>query len=226
MEQWPHLNITFGGTYWGDEKWQCGIKMAFSILDDDETMKAFAAARISQVDTAIATWLANVNCGVSRKALYQWVKVNAVRDGKYIDQAHTNMITRGSAVTPAAFPGANSTELPPQVCLCVSLVTSLASRGKASHGRVFLPVQSIPLQSSSYRINTTALQSIADCFKGFLDDLNAWASPPAHPPLVSLIPRTGMLSNSVTSVKVGDCYDVHRSRDKDLKENYYSATLA
>jgi hypothetical protein len=226
--QAPHLRITFGGPFFTDEQWQCTIHMAFppSLAGSEGGMIGVATAGLVTADAAIAAWLAGANNGVHKLALYQWVKCNAVKDGRYIDQGHTNLYTRGTPVTPTTFAGTDAGNMPPQMALCLSTKTSARSRGPGSHGRIFIPAQHLPLVGSTPRINSTALDSVRDAFKAFLNDLNVWPTgDSADWPYVAHVPMGSTSAYQVSSVSVGDCWDVQRSRSKQLKEVYHTATL-
>lgn len=228
--QWPHLRVIFGGTFFTDEQWQVGLHMAFRepSTHTDAGMISDAANAVSVIDSAIVSWLAGANCCVHTEARYGWLKVNAVKDGKYIDTGHTNLLTKATPVAPTSYSGAAPTSLPPQMALCLSTKTSSRSRGPGSHGRVFLPAAHLPFQGSGPRIQTSSLVAVRDAWKAFLNDLNSWPSPwvTAEAPYVAHCPAGTTLALPVESVSVGDCWDVQRSRSKQLREVYSTATLA
>jgi len=228
---WPrHYLLVFGGAFWSQEIWQCGIRMRWpgtlSPEPSDSDMIAYAAGGLADVSADVAAYWADTHVGASRKAILNWVKFNAINsEGNYLDSENSNEHVLTTPVTPPAF-SPLGTETIPQAALCLGMTTA-AKRGPASKGRIFLPPQQYVYQSGSPRIDTTALGQILTAFHTFIAALNNWPGTDVpHDPVVSVLSPVGSgHSKPVTGVRVGDLYDTQRRRRNRLTESYTVQTV-
>jgi hypothetical protein len=127
-----------------------------------------------------------------------------------IDPATDGQITRAEVVL--ALTGVDAGEmLPFQCATVVSLLTASATRH--GRGRFYLP----PLAVSTIdqgRISSAALAVLDTAWTAFFDSLNTDGVTPV------VRNRTGHISTTVTSARIGDVIDTQRRRRNKLTETY------
>ncbi|HLO40084.1 MAG TPA: hypothetical protein VK176_03610 [Phycisphaerales bacterium] len=236
----PHLSLTFGGSFWGSEIWQMGLRLSAGVYDTPTLRFDFCEAKLDDVATDVTSWFAHNNSGTSKQAHLDWVKFNPIgADGKYENKATTLSKRIVSSPTGGDFPYSGSGTLPPQVALVLSLRTG--NRGpREAWGHVYMPCQSLQLDGSKPTLSTNAINNVAAKFAEFVNALNNWPGiDPLDGPVVSVVSkysdytdkRTGVHKTfqaaitPVTDVWVGDKYDTHRSRANKISQTYSKVAL-
>lgn len=236
----PHLYLTWGGTFFGTEQWQMGLRMSNPGLGTDQTGDEWCADKISDAATDIGAWWDGGGSGQSSYAHLEWVKFNAIgSDGKYVNKHETHQVRVTPTVIPSAYPNVNTRNLPPQCALVLSLRTG--NRGpREAWGHIYMPCVGIQTVTDQPYLRTEDTEAIATDFAAFITALNDWpgVDPPNAPQVIiaskyssyldkrSNTQRTFQASTTpVTDVWVGNLIDTHRSRRKQLKETYSKVTL-
>lgn len=123
------------------------------------------------------------------------------------------------AVVPVG--GSSAAEnLPTEVAVCASLKTALSSR--RTRGRVFLPNPTVTCVTAAGRLTTVAQTDFVDALAAYLTTFNADGDPMRS----CVVSETGQLLTPVTSVNVGDVFDVQRRRRDALLEVRADAPVA
>lgn len=138
------------------------------------------------------------------------VSYNGSRIAKY-DSAGVLQTTYERIVTPG--PGTSTADtLPTEVAVCASLRTDLA--GRRTRGRVFLPCPAVTSMTPEGRFRLDVAPSIADALAGYLAGFSADGNPMTS----VVVSKTGQLLTPITSVSIGDVFDVQRRRRDALLE--------
>jgi hypothetical protein len=127
-----------------------------------------------------------------------------------LDPATDGQITRAEVVL--ALTGVNAGEmLPFQCATVVSLLTASATRH--GRGRFYLPPLAVDTMTNG-RTNSATLTILDTAWTAFFDSLNTDGVTPV------VRNRTGHISTTVTSARVGDVIDTQRRRRNKLTETY------
>lgn len=236
----PHLSLVWGGTFFGTETWQMGVRMSNPGIGTDQTGDEWCADKLSDVVTDISSWWDGGQSGQSSYAHLEWVKFNAIgADGKYVNKHETHQARVSPAVIPSAYPNVNTRNLPPQCALVLSLRTGFRGPREA-WGHIYMPCVGVQTVTDQPYIRTVDTDAIASDFRDFIVALNDWpgVDPPNAPQVIiaskyssyvdrrSGVAKTFQASNTpVTDVWVGNLIDTHRSRRKQLKETYSKVAL-
>lgn len=184
---------------------------------------------LAAVAAAVADWWDDTGVNgpeVAGQAKLTSIKLNRIgTDGKY---------TAGSTmehVYGTPIPGAGTSAfIPPQLATVATLRTAV-ERGKASKGRMFLPVcNGFSVVASDGRATLANALRCAQGVASLIDRLNTiYNSPPgvATPGHVAVMSNIGSgTTRTVTSVTVGRVTDTMRSRRSSLLEDPQSAAVS
>jgi len=141
---------------------------------------------------------------------------NIAPDGTYVDPV-THIRDVSTSAQPAGTP-----RVPDILSLCISWSTGLA-RGRASKGRIYLPVYGLNATDAGRMDITPTDQNNFITFGQAL--LDAFSNSAGIAPVVPVI--ASKLDGSIhpiTGVRVGNIIDVQRRRKNALTETYVSGT--
>lgn len=216
----PHVSLTWGGSFFTDETWSCGLRLdcpSFWAL----TPAAIQAECLNVVDdyaTAIEATHVAASTGVSGAAHLDYVKLNWVdnmgRQDPGLDTVRSD--------APAGAAGAVG-PFPAQICTVVTLDTAV-SRGHAHSGRIFVPTGALGFVSGKSAFNDTVAGEMGVAWGGLISTLNAisWGGlgigVTAKASIMSKL-GTGA-THQITRLRIGHRYDVQRRRAKNLAEDY------
>lgn len=220
-----HYLLQFGGDLRGDI-WSCGIRFSkpslpFDVLDagEQETLADDMAGDI-------VTWMNAAGSGWSSASKLRYVKFNRITAlGRYQDTGATHQKTYDTAPFPGSPVGS---DLPNQVAMVVSWVTA-AQRGRASKGRIFVPVPGITIIGALGTFASTgssSVESAATAAAAFLNNLNNQPGIDVPGIQASVVSRVDGTSRPITAVRVGSVPDTMRSRRNALVEAYSQVALA
>lgn len=204
----PHYYLQWGGKLPGNEQWSCGLRIT-PVTGDDV---AVTPAMFTACSNAVQTLHVTGGSSISALAKLSFVKLNPIGlDGRYIfDETEEEILPDlpGSGAGGALYPN--------QVALVVSLTTGF-SRGPAHRGRFYLPLPSMPVDSSGMITAATA-GTVGDTVTAFIAALNS-SAPNVE---VSVMSRKDGAPGHrrVTGNEVGRVLDTQRRRRRSLVENY------
>lgn len=236
----PHLSLVFGGSFFGSEVWQMGLRMSNPGSPIVGTADDFCASHIEELADDVATWWDAGQSGQSSYAHLEWVKFNAIgADGKYVNKHETRQLRISPAKIPSAYPNVNARNIPPQCALVLSLRTG--NRGpREAWGHIYMPCVGVQTVTDQPYLRATDTDAIAANFGAFIDNVNDWDGLDTGTPEVIIASRyssftdrrsgvvkTFQASNTkVTDVWVGNLIDTQRSRRRQLRETYSKVALA
>lgn len=204
----PHLRLVLSGTLYDVEGFSFGLNLIGGGSAPSEVPQA--------VIDACTAYFTAVN--IDNSAVLRTIKLNLIgTDGRYASDSDT--VVHDYPLPGIA--GIGTQNPPPQIALAVSLMTN-KQRGRASKGRFYLPLPTLPVGSDGMLTSANAL-SYAEPTAVFINDLNE-ALPEFTVGVVSDI-GTGAQS-AVTGVRVGRVYDTIRSRRRSLPEAHVESTTA
>ena len=207
----PHVLIAIGGTMKNSpEIWGTQVR-AYGYANSQAENQAFCdGALLSDVTTL----LENSEMAFTNEVELGYVKANAIQaDGTYRDA-----ITAVHFVTDGSIHGTAAPTWPYQVSVVVSL--RAAGRGPGTHGRMYLPSQSVSGVTGG-QMSEIATANIATVMADFLVALNTDSDGAYIPALFSAKGQIG----SISSVEVGSVPDTQRRRRNALVETYAKATI-
>lgn len=146
-------------------------------------------------------------------------------DGKYASgsSSHFTVLTGSSRIAGTSTAGII---YPLQVCIVTTLRSDLA-RGPASHGRMYLPMPALGLQTN-FKIPSSQTDTLRDAVKDAFEHADGvtggLGGVPFYPALVSAKGVSGTKAR-VTRVGVGQVFDTMRSRRASLTEGTTLVTL-
>jgi hypothetical protein len=205
----PYVRLVFSGTLGSDEIFSFGLNLVGSGSEPAPTVVP------PGIITAATAFMAS---GIMSNAVtLRTIKYNHIgTDGRYTEDS-TVLYDYGSGA-PA---GSGTPLFPPQVALVVSLGTD-RMRGRATHGRFYLPSPVTPVAAPALIISTGVRDAVLATCRTFLEDINTAADPWQ----LGLVSNVGTGTEAfVTSVKVGRALDTLRSRRNALPEDYATATV-
>lgn len=236
----PHIRLVFGGSFFGTETWQAGLHLSAGGMSPS-ALSSFCEEHIDDVRDDIKTWALRPAAGLSSAASLDWVKMNGIgTDNLYSDPDHVHqslvmpgVVNPGSTISPTDFTA-------PQLALCVSLRSGIAG-SRASHGRLFLPVQGYAPDFTGH-VSDAACTEVCAAFVNLLTALNDWpgVDPPSAPHVCLVTPDSPARAATetkparpfraarmmpVTAVWVGNVLDTQRRRRKDIGETYVKFPL-
>jgi hypothetical protein len=206
----PFLRVRLEGTLGASEVFSFGINL---ISDGPWTPPAPITQSMAD---AVALWFTSES-NIASAADLHTLKVNLIGvDGRYVEET-TNRWDYGSP-----YPSGNVTApFPFQIALVISLLAA-NDRGRASHGRFYLPVPTGGLEGPDQTLPTTFQESYLAAGVSLLElleqELPGW-----QPGLVSNVGAGAQAL--ITRVRVGRVLDTIRSRRNKVVEEYIEATL-
>lgn len=221
----PHHLLQWGGTLHDSEIWSNSVRLVHNTgaAINSEILQTFLAS----FETKLRNYLGGGLFHSGLNATY--AKINAIQpNGKYVSDTQSN-----SRFFTAACRGSDTTALPPQIALAVTLLTA-NDRGLANKGRFYLAGLGGSLFTTSLangRMSGQAQSVATSASAAFLNDINN------NPGLDALVggldvhvvsqgsPFLPGVARKVTGVKVGSVYDTQRRRRNALPE-LYSAPVA
>lgn len=209
-----HYLLQYGGTlYQGQDIWTNNIRFTTGLLDIE--------GALDDLVTDISNHMQTANSGYSSRTQLEFVKLNKINSlGAYDDPTATHV---RELTTPVQ--GATSSVYPPQVSLCVTLLTDNA-RGYASKGRVYIPVPSHGIGSDG-KMSSAFAALTATAWAQFMANLGNTPGLDAgnfNPAVVSQVPAGGAI-NEVTAVQVGTVMDTQQRRRNAFVEVYSKAAV-
>lgn len=212
--------LTWGGTLFQAEQWQCGMKHAGD-LGSTITQGTLDTIEMADIWAALDTWFKSGSTGaqIGSGAKLAWVKLAVLdKEGQY--KFEPKLYQPGSASIPP-----QTTVYPAQVAYVVSLWSG-QKLGRANHGRFYVPVPSTIVGQNADGMLTqanadqmrTAAKTMINAVKGEISTITV----PTSPFIMSKI-GTGT-SKLVSSIGVGRVLDTQRRRRSALNEGtVYSA---
>lgn len=228
MTYQPHALLRFGGTWFVDEIWSCGIRIG---TDSDEATVAQWVETLTQPDLetpsalhlrlaqGVRAWFARSTSRVSSRATLNYVELNAIGpDGRYADPGNPHRIEYAGAEILQG-PGGFATW--PQLATVVSFLPA-QRRGLATRGRIYVPTGLT--SDGSGRIASGDAQGMAASAAELLEWIGdseslALAGEP-RAVIASDLGSPGPM-RIITEVRVGDVVDTQRRRRNQLAEVYY-----
>lgn len=211
-----HFKVTLEGTNATDQDiWTTGWRIAPSPASEPIiNYPAMANTLLESVTGAAETFWAAIRSRVAKGTRLNSVKVAPVdEDGRYIDNMDSVIYDLETPLD-----GSTGSAHPPQVSVVASLTTG-TRRGNATHGRMYLPLTAIAINSDDFTIDTTNRQLIANAVKGLLNDsIGAIADVTLDPVVMSNI-GSGT-TRTITTVAVGSIPDTQRRRRNRFTEEY------
>lgn len=211
-----HFKVTLEGTNATDEDiWTTGWRIAPSPASEPIiNYPAMANTLLESVTGAAQTFWTAIQARVARGTRLNSVKVAPVdEDGRYIDNMDSVIYDWETPLR-----GAGTNVHPPQVSVVASLTTG-TRRGNATHGRMYLPLTAIAINSEDFTISVSERQTIANAVKGLLNDsIGAIADVTLDPVVMSNI-GSGT-TRTITTVAVGSIADTQRRRRNRFTEQY------
>lgn len=211
-----HFKVTLEGTNATDQDiWTTGWRIAPSLVTESTVNYPQMAGRLLESVTGAAeTFWGALQARIARGTRLNSVKVAPVdEDGRYIDNMDSVIYDWETPLR-----GAGTSAHPPQVSVVASLTTG-TRRGNATHGRMYLPLTAIAINSDEFTIDTTNRQLIANAVKGLLNDsLSTLADVSLDPVVMSNI-GSGT-TRTITTVAVGSIPDTQRRRRNRFTEEY------
>lgn len=211
-----HFKVTLEGTNATDQDiWTTGWRIAPSLASEPiVNYPAMANTLLESVTGAAQTFWTAIQARVARGTRLNSVKVAPVdEDGRYIDNMDSVIY---DWETPLQGSGTNAH--PPQVSVVASLTTG-TRRGNATHGRMYLPLTAISINSNDFTISTGERQTIANAVKGLLNDSLGTIADVSLDPVVMSNIGSGT-TRTITTVAVGSIPDTQRRRRNRFAEEY------
>lgn len=212
--------LTFSGTcFGGQEIWSTGLFIGIPGSD----VGTASQAEVDGYSLAFKNfWVASANAFHSAYIFTQ-TKLSVLDTAGHPDPLNTVY----NSALPWAGASAGSAMVPQ-----ASIVASLrvpATRGLASHGRMFLPGNAYGINNTDGRISTFNIGVLATNFKAFINAINAGAPSGEHVSLASFGTTTPTVqpgvTNTVTHIELGNVYDTQRRRRNGLVETYNNQTI-
>lgn len=212
-----HFRVTLEGTNASDEDiWTTGWRIAPSLVSEVTVNYPQMAQRLlDAVVAAVPAFWDSLRGSISNGTELRSVKVAPVdRDGRYID--NMDSVIR-DLETPLKGNSTTGTH-PPQVAVVASLTTG-TRRGNATHGRMYLPLTAVKIGSTSFTIEATLRQTIANAVRKLLDDSLGLIVDVSLDPVVMSNIGEGT-TRTISAVAVGSIPDTQRRRRNRFTEEY------
>jgi hypothetical protein len=210
----PHIRITAIGTLGSTgEQFSYGLSMAQG-ASGGSYFEPFMTANedvFSDLCDDVATYHGRATTRLRSAAVLTHVKVAPIGpDGKYTADPYIKDYS-----VPGAESGGGAT--PPQIALCISLVT--ARRGPSGKGRFYLPLPAWGVNSASFQIDGQNANDSRGSAVSLINDLN---NQPGIDVLGMgvVVASTKGYNTPVTGVRVGKLLDTVRTRRNKLQEAY------
>lgn len=220
----PHTLVAFGGTVGSapyQDVWQCGIRLVAHdyVVGGSGGPLNDPASYLGAITSPLNSWwstpvTSTANWGTLRNdAKLSWVKVNNIApSGKYADPANVHTYTYAS---PAS--GNGTPQMPPMITIAASFSTDRA-RGRASKGRIYLPLApgwvSTPYIAPNDQANILAkVQALLHIFTSTSTTLDATPRPAVCSKLDGSV-------GIINGIRIGNVVDTQRRRKNAFAESY------
>ena len=211
-----HFKVTLEGTNATDQDiWTTGWRIAPSPASEPiVNYPAMANTLLESVTGAAETFWDALKGRIAAGTRLNSVKVAPVdEDGRYIDDLDSVIYDWETPLR-----GTGTYVHPPQVSVVASLTTGVR-RGNATHGRMYLPLTAVSINSSEFTISVNDRQAIANAVAKLLNDtVGAIADITLDPVVMSNI-GSGT-TRTITNVAVGSIPDTQRRRRNRFTEEY------
>lgn len=214
----PHVYAAWGGTLLNGDIWQNGIRLMTATgqlpeADVDQYMEAMAPA--------LSTWFASGGAHHAPSAAMSYLKLNNIgADGKYPPGAPTHqhdfdpVVNGGGAGAGAAI-----------LSVCLSFKTA-KQRGTGANGRIYPPNYAATAAATG-KVSAAIIADLVTAASALLDAVSLYQNPAAVGRLIPVIAsRKDASLTRITSVRVGDEFDVQRRRKNAVPETYASEAWA
>jgi hypothetical protein len=217
--------ITYGGSLMDVETWSIRLRAWSTVPVSDAALVAGIAGTAADFFTDASAQIAVSDLKVNSQATLDFVKVAAIdTDGHYALESDADL----HSVAPGTGAGGGGSAFAAQLCTVMTFLT-VAHRGHASKGRVFLPSADQSSLESDGQMSVAVTEDMRDAFLGWLNNANGILSS-----AFSASMRLGVLSNvgagrahQTTDLTVGRIIDTQRRRRRSLDEAYVTpAALA
>lgn len=210
-----HILVAIGGRLGDNEEWQTGFRLISDDKDDLNAQVQRAGENLDDIEAHVLTWWTSCKTSLSAAAHWDFLKVNAIDAAGHYGSQVTNAIYY--ALDEAGHVGTGIVS-PFQNALALSLRTQY-TRGRASHGRMYLPIENVSISGSTGQITTGEDLALATATATLFSNINDnpgidWANT-----RVAIVSEFGNV-NAVTSVRAGKVVDTQRRRRASLVENY------
>lgn len=212
-----HFRVTLEGTNATDEDiWTTGWRIAPSLITEPTVDYPEMAGRLlGTVREAAETFWDTLKPLIGRATHMTSVKVAPVDvDGRYIEDLEAVVYDWETPLTG----GPSAAVHPPQISVVASLTTG-ARRGKATHGRMYLPLTAVPIDSSDFTIAVANRKTVANAVVGLLNDSIGALADVSLDPVVMSNAGEGT-TRTITDVAVGSIADTQRRRRNRFVEQY------
>lgn len=200
-----HYLLSFGGGLPGGEEWSTSLRFTGS----DPGTLLIEQALCEEYDAVVVNWFTTYS-ELSDRNTHQWTKFNYIgTNGRYV-YPFTALVDHGAGATGPY----TETEYPNQIAIVVTMHTALG-RGRASKGRMFLPIPGAGINASTGILESTDRNVITSGMVTFIEALNAVNALGFATVMSSL--ETGAQA-LITGVSVGRVLDTMRSRRTSLEE--------
>lgn len=211
-----HFRVTLEGTNASDQDiWTTGWRIAPSLVSEPMTnYPEMANTLLESVRGAAETFWSKISNKIALGTRLTSAKVAPVaKDGRYIDNLDSVIYDWETPLR-----GAGNSTHPPQVSVVASLTTG-TRRGNATHGRMYLPMTAIPIDSNDFTIKASDRNTIANAVVGLLEDsLGVIADINLDPVVMSNIGEG--TTRTISHVAVGSIPDTQRRRRNRFTEEY------
>lgn len=210
-----HILVAFGGRLGDNEQWQTGFRLISDDKDDLNAQVQRAGENLDDIEAHVLTWWNAAKTSLSAAAHWDFLKVNAIDAAGHYGSQVTNAIYY--ALDEAGHVGTGIVG-PFQNALCLSLRTQY-TRGRASRGRMYLPIENVGISATSGEVTTGEPDVLATATAALLSNVNDnpgidWANTRA-----AVVSEFGA-ANAITAVRAGKVVDTQRRRRASLVENY------
>lgn len=211
-----HNAVRINGTMPGGEVWSVNPRFwsptSGSVIDYAELQEwADDVAAVISGWTSANALLTSLSSALTITS----VRVEALSSTGTLIQAAESVLA-----TPKA--GQGSPSKPYQTAVVTSLLTGRP--GRSYRGRLYWPAQALSMSTSDLRITGPAAQGIADAMGAFLTDV-AELTPGGVGVRPVVVSQTLDVATPVTSVSVGNIFDVQRRRRDSLDEARFTRVI-
>lgn len=219
----PHTYVTFGGTIGevtsGDEIWQCGVRVID--LQAGSGGGPFSPAHAAEYadelaggNASLPTWFSANHSLMAGSALMKWIKVASIgANGDY---------TAAPIMRSVSAAGALTAKTPMFMSVALSFRTDVVFGHKLKYGRVYPPNTATAFVPGESVISSSDQDSLVISAKELIESINV--ADPNWSPEARVFSRQGG-SSAITSVRVGNVYDVQRRRKNAVRETYRSTPI-
>ena len=214
----PHVYAAWGGELLNGDIWGNGIRL---MTATGQLPEADVEDYLAAMAPGLSDWFAAAQSHHAPSASLTFLKLNNIgADGKYPPGAPTHRHDYNPAVN-----GGGSGAGPAIVSTCISFKTAKA-RGTGANGRVY-PPNFGGTASATGKVTQAVIDDLVAAGGALLDAVSLYANPGAVGRLIPVIAsRKDASLTRITTVRVGDEFDVQRRRKNAVPEIYSSTAWA